>query len=909
MLDNNDEVLHMIKGSYKKLKTYFYYDKTLLYIKYKIAEFESDRNRFETILNELSENIVKNDVCYFDNLISEIEFKVMPKRLTSVIENTDVIKSGIDDCKNIQKINFYIDLPIQLYIVDFLWMLLIGKIALDNTDFLKYSYATKFKKSLYNKNSLNLYKGLDFDSNRCFEPYFNLYSSWRDNAFDTIQEMHINKDTILINLDLKSFYYSVQFEFSKLNSYLKNDTRLNDIIILTKIIEKIYCKYTLLISKYKKGIDKNTTVFPIGLASPIVLRELYLEEFDKSIVQKTNSFYYGRYVDDILFVLDGSGKEKFNTQSIIENELIRKEIIIPSENNNLSFYNYKNLKIQKDKINVFFFQKNQKDILLDVYDKKIRINSSEANLLPDIGILNKSFNNAAYNIENLEVSNKISDLGFLKSNNYKATKFINGLKKVIKNTNKLNDINIYLDEIISFYKGSQSIEFTNSWRSVFELFVLCGDKKRANIFYNIISEYIKKVSFDSLNQDELYKKQYKYVLKKIKNNLFENLEIAISLAISLDFSMAKKKMHREMALNIRNSNLLDHSLVAVPLINYSSMVNNISLIDMDSINLNYNLKNKFQLDSFMLTWTPRYIYLEDFYIVSFLYQFNNNWEKVRDVNEIYKKFLNFNNLNFIKNNSISESKIGYKVGKITQHIIRLNDHEKPNIKVALVNTNITEGNAIKSLINPKKFLTIRNKQKLFRILNTAKEESADILVFPEFYFPIAWISEITRFAKTNDITIITGLNYLKWENMAYNIVCVIQPTINRFKFRNCILFFREKNFYAPKEKINLSKFGYKCSDSLKPFYYIIEDNFIKFSVVLCFEFTDIESRASMKSKINTLFVPQLNKDTNYFSNIVESASRDLFCYVVQANTANYGDSRITAPFSTDKKILCKLKVD
>lgn len=45
----------------------------------------------------------------------------------------------------------------------------------------------------------------------------------------------------------------------------------------------------------------------------------------------------------------------------------------------------------------------------------------------------------------------------------------------------------------------------------------------------------------------------------------------------------------------------------------------------------------------------------------------------------------------------------------------------------------------------------------------------------------------------------------------------------------------------------------------------------------------------------------------YFSNIVESASRDLHCFIVQANTSKYGDSRITGPYNSLFKDIIKVK--
>ena len=50
-----------------------------------------------------------------------------------------------------------------------------------------------------------------------------------------------------------------------------------------------------------------------------------------------------------------------------------------------------------------------------------------------------------------------------------------------------------------------------------------------------------------------------------------------------------------------------------------------------------------------------------------------------------------------------------------------------------------------------------------------------------------------------------------------------------------------------------------------------------------------------------------NKDTNYFSNIVESCSRDLHCYIAQVNTSQFGDSRLTQPAESARLDMLRLK--
>ncbi len=902
----------MVEGAYKKLKSYYFYDKTLLYIKHKIAVFESDSEKFKCSLNDITNSINNKDIGYFEQLISKMDFKVFPKKLIST-NNTDVVKNNVDHEKNISKVNFFIDLPIELFILDFIWMLFIGKIHKDNFGSSNCIYAGRFKPGIFKENDLDLNSGIEFNSNRCFEPYFTMYSKWRDNAFETIKNNKTDNDLLMMSLDLKGFYYSVEFNFDKLMQFLKNDSRLKEIEFITAVIEKIYVTYTYLISKYKKGIklSNKACVFPIGLISPVVLREIYLREFDNSIGQKINPLYYGRYVDDILIVVKANRMEHFNKDDFIETFIIGEKIALPCGNGDIKLVDYPNIKIQQEKINCFLFKNSNKDILIDVYEKQIRVISSEANLLPDIDLLKESFNNKAYNFSNTSGGNKVRDIGFMISDNYNATLFVNGIKSILKNTiiNR-EEINPYLEEIIEFYSGSQGIEFSNSWKSIFELFVLCGAKDKANFFYKNIENYIKMLNFESLCEGEILKKRQNLILKKLRKNISEHLDFAISLAIALDYNIGKRKKHKEFAKFFRISNLLNHNLVSIPLFNYGAET---LICEPSFINLTFDclIKNNLDseihlLDADKLKWSPRFIHLDELHLFNFLNYFVDNKLFYRNSQNLFDNYLEYNNLslNFC-NPIIGDEFINY--GNITMRKINVEDSKKDKFKIALVNTNVSETDALGCLQNPSSLLTKENKQRLFRILNTAKEEKTNFLTFPEFYLPVVWLYDISKFAKNNNISIITGLQYITCESRAYNMTCIIKSSKSRLGYKNSLLFFREKNYYAPEERIYISKLGFSCVDNTNPFYYIISTYNITFSSILCYEFTDIESRASLKAKIDALFVPQLNRDTNYFSSIVESTSRDLHCFIVQANTSYYGDSRITAPFKTDYKNIVQIK--
>ena len=487
----NREINTMLEGAYKKLKSYYYYDKTLLFIKKQIAEFESDDEKFKRTFDELANALVNEDEAYFAKLIEKLDFFVFPKGMVSTVENSSAIVGTIDHHKNISKVNFFIDLPIELLIVDCLWTLFLAKIANKQYGGSMYSYAGKFKQSIFYFGQDDLYKGIDFESNRCFEPYFENYSRWQSDAFKRLRQGLTEQNQLMFSLDLKSFYYSVRFNFESLRTLLKEDPRLDEISFVSCIQETIYKKYTHLIAKYKIGIDvkNNATIFPIGLLSPILLRELYLHEFDLNIKKALSPIHYGRYVDDMIIVIPTEIQPAEATAEfvcdLLENRgLIERKFL--TKDDDFVFKGFEAISIQKKKINCFFFEQNSPNILIDLAEKQTKNNSSEANLLPEFDIVKSRFNDTAYFFNSVGGSTKIRDIGILQSNNYAAARSITLMKQLIKNTHIRSEdrlkITEYIQDILEFYRGSSSIEFMGSWISVFELIiqlkVLSNDRDR-----------------------------------------------------------------------------------------------------------------------------------------------------------------------------------------------------------------------------------------------------------------------------------------------------------------------------------------------------------------------------------------------------------------------------------------------
>ncbi len=917
MFDSLDNVRYMIEGAYKKIKSYYYYDKTLLYIKMKIVEFEADE-KFNNNLEMLSKNLFEDNIEYFDGLKKQIKICVLPKTFKNITGDTRLIRGNIDKNKKISKVNFTIDVPVELLILDLMWALFIKKIYAGHYGEFNYSHAGRFKKGVFKKEE-NLIEGIDFKSNRCFEPYFQCYTEWRNGALDSAMETCKNENTVMISFDLKSFYYYIDFDFREFAKLFANDELYNRIEFLTSIIRDIYSKYTELVVKYKKGIKKsaNKTVFPIGLISPLVLRDIALEGVDNSIEKGLNPKYYGRYVDDMLIVVGTGQIEYISAEEIIEDILIKNQILnAKNTNGEYEFFAEPSAKLQGEKVNCFYFEKGKENILLDVYCEELKKNSSEANLLPDIDVLSDSFNSRAYTMNSRDESMKIRNLEFMESDNYNATLFINGLKMILKNTSyDKKYIESYLSDIIDFYSGSQVIEFSNTWRTIFELLILCKDKDKANMFYYNVKKEIEGLSFEYIEDGEIYSKKKNAVLNKLKQSLLYKLDISIALAVALDYNRGKLKKHRILGKKIRKTNMISHNMVSFPLINYSidDSINEIPLINMDlnKILSDANIRKRlFKLDEEKIRWSPRFIHLHELYFCIFYFTIGNRDKVTRSDNDsIFKSYIRMNCLSKNIPNPIiyDEEKYFHELNIVRKDVEISHNWDDRNTKVGLVNTKINEDEVIDILLNPAKGITVKKKQGLYKILNAAKEENVKYLVFPEFYMPALWLSDIGSFTKQYGITVISGLQYIACNQRVFNTVCVIASTCGKTYFKNMIPLFREKNYYAPEEVVELAALNYVCKDPRQAAYYMINNGKEKFSTILCFEFTDIASRLIMKGEVDFLCVPQLNRDTNYFSSIVESAARDLHTLIVQANTSKYGDSRVTGPYKTDYKDILKIK--
>lgn len=259
-----------IESAYLRLKRSVYYENNvLLHLKIKLAEFENEKellnpNKREIFFNKFRDEVEelknKNNSEYFNNLFQEIESKKVIKKLNEQVDKNiyKIIEDNLEDLKNPEEkeeffsrlnakiqedlkkdkisYNYFIDCPIELHILSVLWIMKIGyklDLELDKNDNI-YSYGYR----------LDMKKDLEIIKEKTiFKRYPIQYQKWKNNGIKEVEHiLEKDENAVIINLDLKRFYYNIDTKL------LKDKIKKIDINILnshlTEAIFKINEFYT-----------------------------------------------------------------------------------------------------------------------------------------------------------------------------------------------------------------------------------------------------------------------------------------------------------------------------------------------------------------------------------------------------------------------------------------------------------------------------------------------------------------------------------------------------------------------------------------------------------------------------------------------------------------------------------------
>ncbi len=896
----------LLKQAYKKLKSHLYTDKTLLKEKIELGRFETN---LSANLEALLKAIKDEDIAKWTK---EISFTLVPKKLEdSKIKDSFYSNKTKQDKYEVESYNIFICAPIEIHLISTLWTMVIGK-GLDS------QLIENIRGNRLHRDKNKEFKN---DSYKLFKPYYEGYQSFRDEAIDMATTLHSKKlDVTVLNIDIQEFYYNINFDFTKLD---------NDKYNLNKLMQNIHDAFQKKVKTLKPKLRtqyKQENFLPIGLVSSSIIANYVLTQLDEDIVQNLKPEYYSRYVDDMLFVFSNANIDIVSgtiVSDLFSNKL--KNTNISNEKENIIILtNNQEFKLQNQKVKLFQFYKDDSISLLEKFKEKIDENSSFFNFMPDDEKLFKTLESSSYSIFYNNSENKLSSLIGTAKDTLKISRNLTGVLATISSA-KFDEthLSMYNKQIENVFSGHNIFELRLHWEKIFTYLYISNND---DLFVQMFKDFYETIhKIENTKKSRLVKDTHEYlfcsILFAVSSNPKHFTEVLIKKIEDVNIELESMINTIDIEL-VRASNMFSSHLMTYPLLNYTIVYDENQFVKMDTINpVNYLTKNiqadklNFKLKNSKLKNSPRFIHYHEVILFNHYLFLNNqlkNQKKFYTTNpeKIFKRYNEYNNFTHSKNNSFPAK---HKKEEDNLYIInRDNNENKEKLKIGIVSIKISLKD-IESAYVTAPNLSYERLQCIFDILNKSieKKHKVDLLVFPEVSIPYAWVHLMAQFAKKNNIGIVFGVEHIKIKvseekTLVSNYTCIMLP-FTTDGHTNLFINFEAKKHFAPDEKIGIESRGFIANENIdkKPTLYKWRNSV--FSTFNCYELTNILYRSSLVSKVDFVVATEYNKDTNHFSNIIDSLSRDLHCYVVQVNTSDYGDSRIVQPSKTESKDLVKLK--
>lgn len=933
-----------IYEAYRKLKSYFYYDNTALFIRKKIAEFESSfhskanddslENFISLFKSEMSDllNVVNNEGNWEDVwqrwLKEDVDCVVLPKELSDQTVSGGTImyvnnKTNEKEVK-VQSVNALIDASIKIHIISVLWIMKVGLRLSQLVDSNNYAYLLATHET--NEDEKEIDNGLAI-----YKPYFTGYQSWRDNALQKAKcLLNEEKNVAIVSLDIKRYFYYARLNVADLVRILSSrkgidiDPEDKDVRTLNALLNDIHKTYAEKAGEYVEGAgtEDNKYSIPVGLMSSGLLGNLYLEDFDRKVTESIRPDYYGRYVDDTIFVF--SNVEIESPIDFINKMFCDKECALLKREgeDGYSLIDHTNLKLQTSKIVLEYFEHSGSSALIDKFVHTIMKNRSEFRFLPDEEEVSRDFEDYAFSLQYSDSFNKLRSIENFKEDKFGASRYL--ANQIFLSRYKGNDIDSEKNDrqILAFFRGDIAISFHTLWEKVATYFIMNNNENGLASFFANVEKAIDCVSIDGCN-----------VTKKLSSDLRAYLTVSVAIPLSLNLSFKLRIQYPNEAVSLAE-NILESCMSRRQLIN-------IGLLDMMKDTaiketcyyhidpMDYS-EDHLQYSDYKRLLCPQYIHLDTLCQIEMLKKlalwgsdkkgsYNNGGKNdltqiVLDesIKEFYKfnyawrhLFENIKEKNWMKSYIMQNHEVSQK-----HYVVIKEKHEdnqtSTNKCVAIANLKV-DTDMVRKMMYGRPNLTTERKKELFAVINEAVKHNSDLLVMPELATPYQWLSMLSRESMKANMAIVSGLTYICNKNkIAFNVVATVLPMKigNRME---CVILPRVKNHYAPKEVEILKGYRYRVPKFGSPVYQLIHWRNLYFSIYNCFELASIEDRSLFKSETDLIIATELNRDLTYFSDIAGSWVRDVHSYFIQVNSSEFGDSRIMRPAGKDRRDMVVVK--
>lgn len=855
-------------------------------------------------------------------------WEAIPKKLTfrDKPENGYIIHSdpGLDWKRNRElkpeaEFRLMADVSMDFHVLSSLWVMSVGQVlegAL--SDHAMGSRLRRTRSGNYNPYSLG-----------SFKPYFHPYKTWREGGIRAMKEaLDRGEPVIAVTADIRSFYHNLNPEFLTSTEFM-NDLGVqldNDQIELNAFFVKALQAWAE-ITPLNRGL-------PVGLPASAVVANLALYAFDRAIVSEVNPIYYGRYVDDMILVM-GNGANHQSSKGVWEWLFARFKGVLDWSENEPGVITYtpdllasSTIEFAEKKTKCFLLEGETGKLLVNSIRKEINERSSEWRSMPrlpddptlvgtDIAAATQSDGERADNLRKSDgLSLKRSSFA-MRLRDYEAYTrdlepkawvehrhaFLRSFQEQVLHPQSYFDFSVYFPRVLSIAVLCRDWEWVNTLvQSVHDIvketalhctWVMCGRRKEhPDENYEVYAHW----------DDRLTREIRETILKALAS---EDHPQGFGLSTELQEWVGTQDLDPQKAWEIHKE-WFWHDLAHSPCRNaalpreilpwgFVAPDNPYELPEGDAHKiLPYELATQLGVISSLfegssaiygILFSVRPFSLAE---LQFLLPDAYSPESVSRVHEWIYALRGF------------REAVTLPVQPSQGQPIYFHDPDPAYTKVRVAVTSWkTESQSWVASVMQESDPDTTRYRRLNDLVDSVMScrSPIDYLVFGELSIPPRWYIRVASKLQHCRISLIAGVEYIHGSgNVVHNQVWAA-ISHQGLGFPSYSVYRQDKQAPAHHEREGLGELN-NCF--LEPIISwddppVLFHRGHLFSFLVCSELTNIAYRASLRGKIDTLFVPEWNRDLESFESLVEAAALDIHAYVVQCNDRSYGDSRIRYP--------------
>jgi len=740
------------------------------------------------------------------------------------------------------------------------------------------------------------------------------------------------KSIVAITADVSSFYHKLNPEFLRNDKFLTNiglkltdqERLLTDLFIDT--LEK-WAKLTPL----KKGL-------PVGLPASATVANMALIELDQIIQQEVMPIYYGRYVDDIILVLENTSQ--FSTSEQVWEWIFARSrgLLKWTDGNNAKavqfvpkYHSDSQIKFLSTKNKVFILEGQSGKTFVNSIAQQVHAGASEWRALPDLPInaeqvathvasTNQSDGAAADNLRKADLIS-MKKAGFaIKLRDYEA--YERDLHPDAWREHRKSFLEAFIQHVLVLPTFFDLVTYLPR---VIRLATSCSDFAELKQIIEHLGQLVSEVESccevkinSSLNDDSLDPSD---IIEKWKNQISQTVDENIKVAFPSRLSQSGKELWTDH-FEGKNEFLCFESDIKI-LQKYQHRLFNHDLAHMPfrSIALPKELNNQRGIPSKKaIKYDDTYEYLLGSVVCKGLVVLAETVKLSRknaipfgfvfatrpfSLTELYLLFKNPYSAETMEQLcDVILALRGFSAKNKLPHLTKdylevANTTQQQLYKIAVASwkTEIASWTASVTKMNDPDH---NRYKRLNTLLNhiISNDIRPNYLILPELSVPARWFIRIALKLQGSGISLICGVEYLHSRGKVVRNQVWTALRHDGYGLPSILIYRQDKQQPAMHEEREIQSIA---GLALKPEHVwknppIIRHGDFQFAILICSELTNIAYRTSLRGKVDALFVPEWNQDTETFNALVESAALDIHAYIIQCNDRQYGDSRIRAPY-------------